>query len=197
MIHRFNVTDDIYNKLMKYSKDKSSKNNHKLAGNIRNEFNLNKYSNEIQPFILKQLYQIKPLMDYFKDLKVLHPKGLPLCLSELWVNHQKKYEFNPFHNHAGVFSFIIFLKIPYTNEEQALISPGKKSNNDKAGKLCFYYLDQNVDGGINELTLPIDKKWERVGLIFKSNVNHVVWPFYSNGVRITVSGNLFMDSSNG
>ena len=196
MIHQFNVTDEIYNKLIAYSEDKLSDYNHRLAGNLENEFNLKKYSGEIQPFILEELYKIKPLMDYFKDLHLLHPKGLPLTLSDLWVNHQKKYEFNPFHNHSGVFSFIIFLKIPYTSEEQSLLSPGKKSNGDKAGKLCFYYLDQNKEGGINQLTLDVDKKWERTGLIFKSSLNHVVWPFYSDGIRITVSGNLLMDSSN-
>ena len=57
-------------------------------------------------------------------------------------------------------------------------------------------LDQNKEGGINQLTLDVDKKWERTGLIFKSSLNHVVWPFYSDGIRITVSGNLLMDSSN-
>ena len=77
MIHQFNVSDRIYDKLMKYSEDNSYDNNHRLAGNIENEFDLKRYSSEIQPFILEELYKIKPLMDYFKDLHILHPKGLP------------------------------------------------------------------------------------------------------------------------
>ena len=98
------------------------------------------------------------------------------------------------HNHSGVFSFIIFLKIPYTKEEQSLVSPGKKSNNDVAGKLSFFYLNSEKNGGIGEETLEVDKTWEKKGLIFKSNLNHCVYPFYTNGTRITVSGNLHLNT---
>ena len=33
-------------------------------------------------------------------------------LDTLWVNYQNKHEFNPFHNHGGIYSFAIWMKIP-------------------------------------------------------------------------------------
>ena len=42
-----------------------------------------------------------------------------LVISALWVNFQKKHEFNPMHDHSGVFSFVIWMKIPTDWKEQA------------------------------------------------------------------------------
>jgi hypothetical protein len=194
MVYKFKVNDNLYNKLLKYSEDQSIKHNEKLAGNIINEFSLEKYIKEIEPLLFEHLLVIEPLQKYLKKLDILSPKGLPITLSSLWVNHQKKYEFNPFHNHSGVFSFIIFLKIPYTMQEQELVSPGKNSNNNQSGKVSFFYLDSDRKGSINEETLPVDNSWEGTGVFFKSSFNHCVYPFYTEGTRITVSGNIHFNS---
>ena len=42
-----------------------------------------------------------------------------LVISALWVIFQKKHEFNPMHDHSGVFSFVIWMKIPTDWKEQA------------------------------------------------------------------------------
>ena len=34
-------------------------------------------------------------------------------LHNLWVNYQKKNQYNPIHVHSGVVSFVIFVDIPY------------------------------------------------------------------------------------
>ena len=41
-----------------------------------------------------------------------------LVLDKFWVNYQYKTEFNPYHDHSGVYSFAIWLKIPYDWEDQ-------------------------------------------------------------------------------
>ena len=33
-------------------------------------------------------------------------------LKSIWVNYQKQHEFNPPHHHNGLFSFVVFMKIP-------------------------------------------------------------------------------------
>ena len=39
-------------------------------------------------------------------------------LREWWVNFQKAGDFQPLHNHGGIFSFVIWMKIPFDYEEQ-------------------------------------------------------------------------------
>ena len=46
-------------------------------------------------------------------------------IKDWWVNYQKQTEFNPIHNHTGVYSFVIFMKIPIDFEEQ---NKGNESN---------------------------------------------------------------------
>ena len=40
-------------------------------------------------------------------------------LNGLWVNFQKKCEFQPIHNHTGQFSFVIWMDIPYHWKDEA------------------------------------------------------------------------------
>ena len=39
-------------------------------------------------------------------------------LSNFWVNFQHQHEFNPAHNHTGIYSFVVWLQIPTTHREQ-------------------------------------------------------------------------------
>ena len=42
----------------------------------------------------------------------------PYYLNSFWVNYQKQTEFNPLHDHGGVYSFVIWMKIPTRHSEQ-------------------------------------------------------------------------------
>ena len=190
MIYKFNVSEDINKKLLTWITDKSELRTESLAGNIRKEYSLNKYMHLLEPFIFFELSKIKPLMNRFKKDEILYPNAQTLTISSLWVNYQKKHEFNPMHYHSGVFSFIIFLKIPFLIEEEHLKSPGRNSNCNKSAGLSFFSLTSDQKGNIDETTLFVDKKWEKSGVFFNSDLNHCVYPFYSEGERITISGNL-------
>lgn len=194
MISKFNIPDEIFKEFVKIVKDKSINHNEKLAGNIREEYLLNKYKKYFENFILSQIARNDYFVNYLNNLNIFKPNPQKLMLESLWVNYQKKHEFNPVHNHDGVFSFIIFIQIPYTIEEEKSKAPGVKSNTNCPGHLSFLHVDQNVDGGIAIENIPVDKTWERTGLIFKSSLHHTVYPFYSEGERITVSGNIFFDN---
>lgn len=194
MISKFNIPDEIFKEFVKIVKDKSINHNEKLAGNIKEEYLLNKYKKYFENFILSQIAKNDFFVNYLNNLNIFKPNSQKLMLESLWVNYQKKYEFNPVHNHDGVFSFIIFIQIPYTIEEEKSKSPGVKSNINCPGHLSFLFVDQNANGGIAIENIPVDKTWERTGLIFKSSLYHTVYPFYSEGERITVSGNIFFDN---
>tara|TARA_R110000772_G_scaffold69857_1_gene154016 strand:- start:121 stop:681 length:561 start_codon:yes stop_codon:yes gene_type:complete len=183
MIYKFFIPEDLNEKLLLWVQDKSKSNTKMLAGNIRQEYSLNKYIPLLEPFILSELSKFEPLINSLKKEN--------LTLSELWVNYQKKHEFNPMHTHDGIFSFIIFLKIPFLIEEELLKGPGHTANRNKTAGLSFFYLNSNQRGSIDETTLFVDKKWEKSGLMFKADLNHCVYPFYSDGERITLSGNIW------
>ena len=55
---------------------------------------------------------------YFSRISGMHnTEHFNLELHNLWVNYQK-HEFNPIHIHDGLFSFIIWHKVPYKMEDE-------------------------------------------------------------------------------
>ena len=106
-----------------------------------------------------------------------------------WINVQKKHEFNPVHNHTGLFSFVIWLDIPYNINDELANGPGKQSNNNLAGHFEFAF--RNTLGEHTTVPIPVDKTFNGKICIFPSAMPHTVYPFYtSNDYRITVSGNV-------
>ena len=64
-------------------------------------------------------------------------------------------------------------------EQELQRSPGIESNTNLAGHLQFVESNPNVPGNISAESLPVDKTWEQTGLIFRSYLNHCVYPFFS------------------
>src|SRR5210317_1128009 len=123
MIHKFNIPDNIYNSLIEDVKDSDKKYNENLIDNIKQEFNLYNYREKYEEFIIGKAIENKNLIDSLKEIDILFPNNQPLTLGNLWVNFQSKYEFNPIHNHNGVFSFILFLKIPFLSQDELKQGP--------------------------------------------------------------------------
>ena len=190
IIHYFNIPDDVYNDLMKCIDDKSTQWNSELAGNIKEEYSLHKYISKFENFLISQIKDSSYLTKYLEEYHVL-TNAMPLCLANFWVNFQKKHEFNPLHKHTGLLSFVLFMKIPYLMEEEKKIGPGVSSNTNIPGCLSFVYPSSEI-GGIEIIKLEVDKKWEKKGIIFRADLNHLVTPFYSDGTRITISGNMLL-----
>jgi hypothetical protein len=113
-------------------------------------------------------------------------KNSPIGLSQLWVNIQKPGEVNPNHTHFGIFSFVIWLMIPYDNEEQQRDTVGAPVK----GNFEFTYTQTN--GQTNRISIPADKSYNGKICFFPSGMQHCVYPFTGddNDRRITVSGNV-------
>ena len=190
MIVKFEIPDNIYSDLLEVIKNKTKSHVKNLAGNIREEYYIEDYIAKLQPFIVSEI-ENSLLINYVKEQKILFPYAQELVLDSLWVNYQKKYEFNPMHTHDGLYSFILFMKIPFKMEEELKKSPGVDAKQNNAGHLAFFCLNSNVRGCIQELLIPVDKTFEKTGMLFKADVNHCVYPFYSSDdYRITISGNI-------
>ena len=196
-VFKCKVPNDIFDKL----KQKISKVAEKdfygkdLAGNIKKEYSLNANFLELNNFLIGNINSFAPLGKYVKKIvkQYLQDDDLTveLHLYNLWVNLMAQNEFNPLHTHEGVFSFIIFINIPYDIEEMRKASSGIRSNSNVSGALEFVKGNSDTINDLTSLQIHADKSWEKQCLIFPSTLNHCVYPFYNtDSYRITVSGNL-------
>ena len=146
---------------------------------------------------------IKPLLttyaDEFSNLPAKmanYSAGIshPLYMREWWVNYQKQGEFNPIHTHGGVYSFVIWMKIPFNWSDQNKKDMARTSNNPKISSFQFLYTDMlGSSNGSDYRLAPSD---EGLMLFFPAALNHQVYPFYDcDEDRISVSGNIVFNTS--
>ena len=167
--------------------------NYGLAGNIKKEFRLIKSKQYAEQLIFPFLNDYDSHFYYTKSIKLLSDH-LPVFLQETWVNFQSKGEFNPLHDHSGIYSFVLWLQIPYKIEDEMALDSGRQSGNPSAGHFEFQY---NVSTGkIRPCLIPADKTFENTLIIFPASLTHCVYPFFSSDeYRISVSGNFSLKSS--
>ena len=93
-----------------------------------------------------------------------------------WVNFQKKGEFNPIHNHGGIVSAVIFIKIPkeLKDERDSSTYTAKAS-----GCLEFLYMGQHI----------VVKPKEAMMFLFPAYLQHAVYPYHSDVERVSMSFN--------
>ena len=110
----------------------------------------------------------------------------------MWVNYQKQTEFNPRHHHTGIYSFVVWMKIPTNFEDQRKLKIAESTSNF-ISNFCFDY--KNMLGHETGSVYPMSPEMEGVMLFFPSELNHAVYPFYNcDEERISISGNLMLDT---
>jgi|TARA_R110000744_G_C19181151_1_gene542750 hypothetical protein len=167
-----------------------------LAGNIfKSELIIDK-DNWFYETTLKKLTERM----FYRDLDEYHKyyieKEDPLPefeLSDFWVNFQKQYEFNPLHNHHGLYSFVVFMKIPTHWKEQHALPISVNSNAPVASD--FEFVQSKKDNGeCFTSQFPLSSEDEGRMLFFPASLYHQVYPFYgTEKERITISGNIVLD----
>ena len=164
--------------------------NSELAGNIKKEYLLSKSNDLIEPLVVDMA------LAHFKKYDYVDPtvdadigKKYRFALESMWVNFQQRYEFNPIHRHKGIYSFVIWLEIPYFLNFEKSVGPGKNANVNRAGMFEFTYTD--ILGGIRGESIAADKTYEGHIVMFPARLHHMVHPFYSSDkYRISVAGNI-------
>ena len=165
--------------------------NQDLAGNIKHEYAIPKGKAAVSPMLMQMIikHQEKYPNFFKKAHSTINYKACEIQLFNLWVNFQKKYEFNPMHVHDGLYSFVIWHKVPYTMKDEKERLASMMDNDFRAGMFAFFFSDPS--GKITQEALPVDKNWEGKVALFPANLNHCVYPFYtSDEYRISISGNL-------
>jgi|LauGreDrversion4_2_1035121.scaffolds.fasta_scaffold320600_2 hypothetical protein len=158
-----------------------------LVGNIRKQFVFDHHRDEIEQLAIK-LAQYHD--DEYDCSNYLDDSFGKLTLGALWVNLQVAGEFNPIHKHPGVYSFVIWVELPFTHENEKIYGPGFSSNSNKAGSFEFVYT--NTYGQLMSHNIPADESFQGKIILFPAKLNHTVYPFFtSDGYRISISGNLF------
>ena len=174
-----------------------------LAGNISHSYNLE----DPQNLVVKNLFNVvfnqvdNPKMFNFinEELQLIYKKISPNQINQLvkphlnnlWVNFQKKGEFQPIHNHASLFSFVIWMDIPYDWKDEAKLPSARPNNvNPPGGNFTFVFSNDNCRS-VSEYTIRMSPKMNGYCCIFPSDLCHVVYPFYtSDKDRISISGNI-------
>lgn len=192
------VKAEINNYILSDFRDAPEANNY-LVGIIEKEYKLvnsKEVLNDFFKYIIPGYWDSVGLNQYSNTQFEIDPKDFP------WVNFQKKYEMNPVHVHNGVLSFVLYIKIPYSLEEEGQSPPYRKRRDDNAPSFKFIYpsvlnndykhfLDDKTSTAISEHTVFVDKEYEGTMFIFPAYLPHTVTPFYtSDEYRISVSGNL-------
>ena len=162
-----------------------------LAGNISASYALEDKNSWFFKNTLLHLTQV--YSNQFRnngwDVPVL--KSHPYILKDWWVNYQYQHEFNPIHTHGGVYSFVIWLKIPTEYEDQ-----NKNIATNSPLKSTFVFNYSNLLGEIKSYYYQLGKEFEGTLLFFPSKLNHQVYPFYNcDEDRISISGNIFLDET--
>ena len=115
-----------------------------------------------------------------------------ISLESFWVNFQKQHEYNPPHDHGGVFSFVIWMKIPTKSEEQHRLEFLKGHKNAGASNFQFSYLD--INGRQTRYPYLMNPSMEGKMLFFSADLIHSVNPFYEcDEDRVSISGNLYLN----
>ena len=193
-----NLPADVMDKLWEYistAKKNPKSNNDSLAGNLSSSLVLNDTDNWFFDNTCK-----RAIAEYKKTFsestgyhnQTIFKNDIPYGLDQLWVNFQKQHEFNPIHNHSGVYSFVVFMKIPYDCKEQQEIPFAKESNSSCPGSFSFVFTD--IMGKISSYAYNLDSSFEGRMLFFPAEISHQVYPFYNcEEERITISGNIEYD----
>ena len=108
------VMDFLWKMIDKSTKDDMKSN---LAGNISKSYSLE----DDEDYFFKNV--LLPLSNQWissngKFSEVPCAENLEFYLHQFWVNYQNQHEVNPCHDHSGLFSFAIWMKIPYDCKEQ-------------------------------------------------------------------------------
>ena len=161
--------------------------NHSLAGQITKEYQLTESRKLLDPYLEEMARAYQKAWDYYPKE---NPNDNKLTVESVWVNMQKKLEVNPLHNHDGTLSFVAWLYVPFTLEDERNMENVKDSRTVELAS-TFQFVYNNVLGTISNCPMFVEKGWEGRIVMFPSKLLHIVYPFQtSDDYRISIAGNL-------
>ena len=188
------LSDKEMDYLWKCIDNKKGTHKHRLAGQISASNVLVDKSDWFFNNRLKSLCKI--YQEEFTNLGDAVPVNQrhPYYLNSFWVNYQKQTEFNPLHDHGGVYSFVIWMKIPTRHFEQNKNPVFLGTNSNSVSTFCFRYV--NILGNTEYWLYEMNPEVEGTILFFPAKLLHAVYPFYNcEEDRISISGNISLNTA--
>ena len=188
------LSDEEIKRLWKYIDNRGESVKDTLAGHVHESNSLiDEDGWFFKNTLLQLIYMYAGEFDNVGD-KLPTPNKHPYFLSKMWVNYQKQCEYNPLHDHTGVYSFVIWMKIPTKQEEQDKISFSSEANTKKNS--TFQMLYNNILGQPTTMTYYMNPECEGTMFFFPSQLQHQVYPFYNcDEDRISISGNILLNTN--
>ena len=172
--------------------------NDKLAGEIDSEWEIPDYEDLSEvldiPTLSEKYFQALAAQNHIEidgenttmsqHLAVFAQNLEKAVVTAAWFNDQKDNEYNPAHDHTGVLSGVLYIKIPE-------YLPSRKHENAD-GSIVFISNELKTDGVMTNSTLLLSPE---VGdlFLFSSSLKHQVYPFRTadgKGIRRSLSFNL-------
>jgi len=176
------IDKDTCKKILKLCNKKNPA-NHKLAGHIKDQHDINK-DKYVQLIEGPLALYMDSALQWYKARTFDKSLGNRVRIESAWVNYMKAGDFNPPHVHMQCsLSSVLFLEVPKGLAQER---KNYKGSDLGPGKLEFLYGEDRPFTNINMNIIP------QVGdiCIFPANVRHVVAPFKCKGTRISVAANL-------
>lgn len=153
-----------------------------LGDNFNNVFKLIQTKNEIEKYLFNLVEKYRAEWPMYEDnFYSFHKTPYNLAMDELWVNFQEKTQFNPTHKHTGLYSFVIWMDLPFESGTQKILSEGN-----------FEFTYSNILGEIMHYQIPLNKSFNAKIALFPARMSHEVYPVLSDdSLRVTVSGNVY------
>ena len=190
LIYTADISGDFHKFLVDGLEDcrKSQDARQRLVGNIDQQrfapYNPQKFTKFLDPHIVNYMEEKNNRHNNIKDIcndKLVQWDAKKSTIKYNlgqgpWVNFQKKGEFNPIHNHGGIVSAVIFIKIPkeLKDERDSSTYTAKAS-----GCLEFLYMGQHI----------VVKPKEAMMFLFPAYLQHAVYPYHSDVERVSMSFN--------
>lgn len=177
--------------------EKDNDHRHRLAGNMKRGYSRlynDDYTLRHEDWILDRIRDfvdcyVEKLGDELintwlsKDYDRLKSANGTLRLDTMWINYQRPGDYNPAHHHKGVLSFVIFCKVP-----PRIFTENAVSNSQQAGKIIFNY-GYGGESCLAGNQYPISP-YNGLMLMFPAKLEHYVPPFWTDDIRVSVSGNI-------
>lgn len=174
----------LYNNLLNECNESINNNEIMVSGlsskGVAKHFFVNKNLENLKNFIRESKNDYDKTFPNLGNIRVM-TDNVELQFATPWINIQKKYEFIPNHVHDGIYSYTIWMKIPFNNNERY------------EGNFEFTYND--ITGRAHNHLIKLTKEDEGSMIMFPSKLIHTVYPFYdTDEYRISISGNIVLNT---
>ena len=163
---------------------------HGLAGRIKEEYQYVGWNEWFVPLFHEHVIQYVSSIPRSRSREILQDLDvIRWDLKSLWVNYQKKAEYNPPHCHNGDISFVIYPSIPKELEDE----PTGAADDDqvKGGNIVLAHNETHFQNFLSFTTsLQNIQPYTGLILMFPSHLVHHVYAFQQDVERVSVSGNI-------